>query len=197
MAAGFSAASPKGADTRCRHERIGKDSPHLAFVDGLTGIANRRRFDETIETELRRARRRGTEISMILIDIGHFEAYNDHFGHLGGDECLRIVARALEGATNRPGDLIARYGSEEFSCILPETGIDGAYIVAEAFREAKAALGLPHPESQTAGHLTLSLGVTAFQADKSTGVDSLNKAADKALYTAKQTGRNRVCTATD
>ena len=180
-----------------RLKRYGDLLQHLAFVDGLTGIANRRRFDETIETELRRARRRGNEISLILIDIDHFKAYNDHFGHLGGDECLRNVARTLEGATNRPGDLIARYGGEEFGCILPETGIDGARIVAEAFREAIAALRLPHPASPTAGHLTLSLGVAALEADEGTSADSLIKAADKALYTAKQTGRNRVCTATD
>ncbi|MEQ9329595.1 MAG: diguanylate cyclase [Rhodospirillales bacterium] len=180
-----------------RLKRYGDLLQHLAFVDGLTGIANRRRFDETIETELRRARRRGNEISLILIDIDHFKAYNDHFGHLGGDECLRNVARTLEGATNRPGDLIARYGGEEFGCILPETGIDGARIVAEAFREEIAALRLPHPASPTAGHLTLSLGVAALEADEGTSADSLIKAADKALYTAKQTGRNRVCTATD
>lgn len=183
--------------THIRLKRYGDLLQHLAFVDGLTGIANRRHFDETIETELRRARRRGTEISLILIDIDHFKTYNDHFGHLGGDECLRKVADTLAAATNRPGDLLARYGGEEFACILPETGIEGARIVAETFREVVAALGLPHPASTTADHLTLSLGVATYQADESSTVDGLIERADKALYTAKQTGRNRVCTAAD
>jgi diguanylate cyclase (GGDEF)-like protein len=181
--------------THIRLKRYGDMLQELAFVDGLTGIANRRRFDDVLDTELRRARRRDAEISLILIDIDHFKAYNDHFGHLGGDECLRHVAQALGQTVNRPGDLLARYGGEEFACILPETGSDGAQTVAETFRVAISSLGLPHPASATADHLTLSLGVTTVRVDEQLDANGLIELADKALYTAKQTGRNRVCTA--
>jgi two-component system chemotaxis family response regulator WspR len=162
----------------------------LSALDGLTGIANRRRFDDSLDAEWRRARRDKTPLSLILIDIDHFKRYNDHYGHLGGDDCLRQVARALAGVVHRPGDVVARYGGEEFVILLPATDADGAATVAETLRAVIETLRIPHARSDTADCVTISLGSATVFADGD-GQQALIAAADGALYEAKKQGRNR------
>lgn len=163
----------------------------LSTLDGLTGIANRRAFDVALHRELRRAARKSQPISLILMDIDYFKAYNDHYGHLQGDACLVQVAQAIAGFANRPGDIAARYGGEEFALLLPDTAQDSAYRLAERVRAAVAALGLPHERSACAAHVTLSLGVACMTPIPGTMPGDLIAAADRALYSAKETGRNR------
>jgi diguanylate cyclase (GGDEF)-like protein len=164
----------------------------MAFVDGLTGVANRRRFDEDFDSEWRRCRRNGTSLALVMIDIDHFKRYNDYYGHQAGDTCLRAVANALQGSFGRAHDLVARYGGEEFVCLLPECELDGAQTKAEELREAIASLGIPHEVSPTAAWLTISLGVAVANPDGKNTAEQLLNAADEALYTAKSAGRNRV-----
>jgi len=165
----------------------------MAFLDGLTGIANRRRFDEALQTEWRRCQRDLRSISLVMIDIDHFKRYNDHYGHQQGDECLRQVAQAIAGCLKRPSDLAARYGGEEFVCLLPNTDIAGAVTKAEQMRTAVVALGLPHESSPSAPIVTISLGVSTVAPDGQVP-ESLVEQADAQLYRAKGDGRNRVCT---
>ena len=164
----------------------------LSFLDGLTGIANRRRFDEALLREWRRCARSHLPLSLVMLDVDHFKAYNDHYGHQAGDECLRAVAHVLAEQTKRPGDLVARYGGEEFVCLLPETDEDGAVLVAERLREAVARQRLPHALSPVAEHVTISLGVATALPVADAPPDSLSQAADQLLYEAKRAGRNRV-----
>jgi diguanylate cyclase (GGDEF)-like protein len=162
----------------------------LAEKDGLTGLANRRLFEETLARELARARRAGTPFALILGDVDFFKKYNDRYGHVAGDDCLRKVAAAIALGARRPGDLAARYGGEEFAVILPDTGLDGAMAVAEKVRAAVAELRLEHAGGP-AGELSLSLGVVSGLA--ATEADSAwVEAADAMLYEAKAGGRNRV-----
>lgn len=163
----------------------------LSSSDGLTGIPNRRYFDETLEREWRRNRRLGKELALIMCDVDHFKKFNDLYGHQAGDECLRQVAQALSQQADRGADTPARYGGEEFALILPETDIDGAAIVGERVREAVAALGIPHAESLY-GEVTVSLGIAAMIPDENNRSEMLVMAADQALYRAKREGRNRV-----
>jgi diguanylate cyclase (GGDEF)-like protein len=164
----------------------------FSHIDGLTGIANRRRYDEFLENEFRRARRNGKLLSLVMIDIDYFKLYNDTYGHQAGDVCLTKIAQTLNESLHRPGDLVARYGGEEFTVILPCTDRQGAWMIAEAMRAKVEALQLPHRASSIAGHVTISLGV-ASQVPKNVGdPDELQAAADKALYQAKNAGRNRV-----
>ncbi len=168
---------------------------HLSASDGLTGIANRRRFDEALEREWRRAQRRGATLALILCDIDWFKRYNDHYGHLAGDECLRQVALCLAANVRRPGDLVARYGGEEFAVILPDTDEAGGQQVAENLRIAVLALKIPHaPEVDSdCDAVTLSLGVTALVPTRNDALPArLIARADAALYLAKRAGRNRV-----
>lgn len=169
----------------------------IAFVDGLTQIPNRRRYDEFLDTEWRRAIRRETSLSMVLMDIDHFKQFNDTYGHLEGDRCLQDVAAALEKSLMRPADLAARYGGEEFACLLPETDMAGAMHLAEKLRDAVEQLKLPHKSSLTAAHVTISVGVASVIATAERASDDLFKLADKALYSAKETGRNKVVSADD
>lgn len=164
----------------------------FSHIDGLTGIANRRRYDECIEEEFRRARRNATLLALIMVDIDHFKNYNDNYGHQAGDACLKAVAAALNGALHRPGDLLARYGGEEFVVVLPCTDREGAYLIAENMRGAIEALNIRHAASDVADHVTISLGVAALIPYHSRELDELQVAADKALYQAKREGRNRV-----
>lgn len=163
----------------------------LTSLDGLTGITNRRHFDDTLNREWRRSMRQGAEFSVVMCDVDHFKEYNDRLGHQEGDDCLRKVAAALVAAMDRGGDLVARYGGEEFVAILPETSLAGAGIVAERMRDAVAALEIAHPGSPF-GHVTISLGVASGVAMPETDPRQLITAADRALYEAKHAGRNCV-----
>jgi diguanylate cyclase (GGDEF)-like protein len=164
----------------------------LSASDGLTGIANRRFFDEYISREWRRARRSATSIAMLMCDVDHFKLYNDTYGHQAGDDCLRQVANAIATNLERASDIAARYGGEEFAVILPETAIGGTLFVAEKIRHAIHQLNIPHSASQL-GRVTLSIGIAAATPDADNSSDELIKAADQALYKAKHDGRDRVC----
>ena len=163
-----------------------------SYVDGLTGIANRRYFDVALDRELRRAQRVKGELSLLLIDIDSFKAYNDHFGHQQGDACLSTVAQALAAKLKRPADVAARYGGEEFAAILPDTSLEQARLHANAIREHVAGLALPHAPAAHWPMVTLSIGVASFDRERLHEVPALIEAADKALYAAKHGGRNRV-----
>lgn len=165
----------------------------LSFLDGLTGIGNRRRFDEIFSREWRRCMRSGQPVAVIMVDVDHFKAYNDCYGHHAGDECLRAVAAMLDAVAQRPGDFAARYGGEEFVCLLPETDGDGACMVAERLRDIVTARAIPHAASATAPYVTISIGYAAAVPTDETEPQSLLAQADEALYTAKKSGRNRVC----
>ncbi|MEN3278734.1 MAG: hypothetical protein V7631_4524 [Massilia sp.] len=163
-----------------------------SYVDGLTGIANRRYFDVALERELRRAQRQGGALSLLLMDIDSFKAYNDHFGHQQGDACLTTVARAFAAMLKRPADVAARYGGEEFAAILPDTTSGQALAHAESIRAHVASLRLAHAPAAAKPHVTLSIGVAAFDRERLNEPAPLIAAADKALYAAKHGGRDRV-----
>lgn len=165
----------------------------LALVDGLTGIPNRRRFDEALEHEWRRAQRNGTPLSLIMADIDHFKAYNDNYGHGAGDQCLKAAAKALANALERPSDILARYGGEEFAAVLPDTNANGAHLLAERLRANVAALTLPHGFSSVEDHVTISVGYASLEPIPDQSPLELLQLADKRLYQAKEEGRNRVC----
>ncbi|AGW12984.1 GGDEF domain-containing protein [Megalodesulfovibrio gigas] len=164
----------------------------LSSTDALTGIANRRRFDETLEREYARHVRSKAEMSLILLDVDYFKRYNDYYGHQQGDECLRRIARVLSECAKRPSDLVARYGGEEFVCILPDTDISGAIYIAECIRHNVMAQAIPHARSEVADWVTVSLGVTSSRYHSGTSPAHLLEQADQYLYRAKNAGRNRI-----
>lgn len=165
----------------------------LAFVDGLTGIANRRHFEASLVVEWRQAARKSVPLSVIMIDVDHFKAYNDHYGHAGGDAVLQQVAAAIQRCMGRAHDLAARYGGEEFVCLLPDCDLEGAGVKAEEIRAAVAALELAHAASQTGKTLSISVGASSgIPRDDLTAVQ-LVVLADEQLYLAKTSGRNRCC----
>ncbi len=164
----------------------------LSVTDGLTNIANRRHFDTILTQELARHARSGELLSLILLDIDHFKAFNDNYGHVKGDECLRLIGQVLRESAIRPADLAARYGGEEFACILPETDCHGAIILAEKIRNGIEALAIPHKASTAAACVTASLGVITVQCSADESADDLLARADGLLYRAKSSGRNRV-----
>jgi diguanylate cyclase (GGDEF)-like protein len=164
----------------------------ISFVDGLTEIANRRRFDEFLDQEWRRALRGSAPLSMIMIDIDFFKAFNDTYGHLRGDDCLRRVASALNLSLSRPGDLVARYGGEEFAVVLGGTERAGAAAVAETLRAGVEALAIPHAGSWVSDRITISLGIGTRTPRHEAGPAALIADADRALYLAKAGGRNRI-----
>jgi len=164
----------------------------LSALDGLTGIANRRKFDECLDYEWRRARRNQTPISLLMVDIDFFKSYNDHYGHLAGDDCLKRLAQILKETARRPADLAARYGGEEFALLLPETDIAGALRVAERLQERIKSAHIPHEFSPVASHVTLSIGVAATVPSDSQLSQQLIESADSCLYAAKKGGRNRI-----
>ncbi|MEQ1882835.1 MAG: diguanylate cyclase [Burkholderiales bacterium] len=163
----------------------------LATHDGLTGLANRRSFDHSLQTEWMRSAREVTPLSLIMVDVDHFKRYNDTFGHQGGDACLKTIADAMAASCLRPADVMARYGGEEFAAILPSTTISGALTVAERIRAHVDALALPHPENEGVGRVSVSLGIATLIPDQSLKVQNIIEAADRALYAAKNAGRNR------
>jgi diguanylate cyclase (GGDEF)-like protein len=164
----------------------------LSTVDGLTGIPNRRRFDEVMTNEWRRSRRSQRPLSLLMLDIDCFKAYNDHYGHLAGDDCLRQIAKGIAEAARRPGDLVARFGGEEFVTLLPETDIAGAVYEAELVQKKINLLNIPHAYSIASDHVTLSIGAaTIIPTDQQTPLDLINS-ADELLYEAKHNGRMQV-----
>ncbi|MBK1642317.1 hypothetical protein CKO12_10585 [Chromatium okenii] len=164
----------------------------LVSLDGLTGIPNRRRFDETLNNEWRRAIREQIPLALIMADVDQFKNYNDFYGHGSGDDCLREVAQCLMEAVQRPGDLAARYGGEEFAAILPDCDKDGACYVAERFRNLVAERGIVHERSAVAQHVTISAGIATHAPTLGDLSEDLLKRADLALYHAKWNGRNQV-----
>jgi diguanylate cyclase (GGDEF)-like protein len=164
----------------------------MSFVDGLTGVANRRQFDEALQREWRACLRTGTSLALIMIDIDYFKQFNDTYGHPAGDACLRAIAGILNGEISRSHDLIARYGGEEFVCLLPDINLAGAQIKAEQLRQVVHSLSIPHAASSTAPVVTVSVGLALFIPSSELTPEQLVAAADAELYTAKRAGRNRV-----
>lgn len=166
----------------------------LAIEDSLTGLANRRRFDERLREEWARAYRDRSTLALLMIDVDHFKAYNDEYGHPAGDACLRVVAQVIAAEMKRPGDLAARYGGEEFAMLLPNTDAAGCARIGERIRKAIREAGLVHGSNDTSGCVTASLGGAACRPslERTAGVAALIEAADQALYAAKEAGRDRL-----
>jgi diguanylate cyclase (GGDEF)-like protein len=165
----------------------------LALSDGLTGIANRRRFDEALASEWRRLTRERKPLTLLMIDVDFFKLFNDHYGHEAGDVCLKQIARLIEETVKRPADLIARYGGEEFVVLLPGTDQSGGVAIAERLVACVSDLSMPHAASPL-GHVTVSIGIAAAVPTAQTSADVVLRAADRALYEAKHSGRNRLVT---
>jgi diguanylate cyclase (GGDEF)-like protein len=161
----------------------------LALEDALTGLSNRRQFDLFILAEMGRARRTHTSLALLMIDVDHFKSFNDHYGHLAGDECLRKISTVITDNIQRPGDLAARFGGEEFTVVLPGTDYVGAFLVAEKIRRAVQQTDIKHSGSPE-GLVTVSIGVCAYNQTAQSQPEDLIGAADKALYVAKASGRN-------
>ena len=174
-------------ELRAANERLS----HLSFHDDLTGLGNRRAFNDRLHTQLGQCRREQTPLTLILCDVDHFKRFNDAVGHIEGDKCLEHISRLLRLACRRPTDFVARYGGEEFGLILSNTPKSGAMTFARALQSLVRTRALPHPNSPIAEHVTLSGGITTVLPDDSTTVQSLIMRADEALYTAKIQGRNR------
>jgi diguanylate cyclase (GGDEF)-like protein len=187
--------------SQLRNKRMADELRNNAATDVLTGIANRRRFDETLEREWLRARRSREPLALVLVDVDHFKLFNDHYGHPAGDACLRRVAGALRAACLRPGDVVARYGGEEFGLILPDTPVSGAEHVARRLLERVEELTIPHARSSLAPMVTVSAGIACHTGDDAQtriedpkrAIAQLIAAADAGLYAAKHGGRGRVC----
>jgi len=163
-----------------------------AIIDGLTGIPNRRNFSDRLPKEHNRSQREKSPLSLMMIDVDHFKAYNDLYGHQSGDDCLRKVAQVIKTTLKRPGDFCARYGGEEFVVLLPQTDHRGAGLVAEKIRENVYKLKIPHEKSLPDGVVTISLGLATKSGEMPVSCEDLVSGADQALYQAKQKGRNRV-----
>lgn len=179
-------------ESRAELAEANRSLQKLSSLDGLTGIANRRSFDETLKKEWHRAMRTTTHIAVLMLDIDFFKLYNDQYGHQGGDDCLIKVAETLSATTHRETDLLARYGGEEFSAILPDTDMNGAVTVAEEMRQAIKALRIEHAKSKVSDCISISVGVSAVIPRKGIDPEILMAAADQALYKAKEEGRDRV-----
>ena len=164
----------------------------LSSTDGLTQIANRRHFDQVLHREWARAQRAGNELAYVMVDIDFFKPFNDHYGHLRGDDCLKQVAQSLQGVLRRPGDFLGRYGGEEFAVISPDTPPEGGLVLGEKIRQAIEALKIPHQGSPAASCVTVSVGVSGIVPSASVNVEDLIHSADSALYEAKKQGRNQV-----
>ena len=172
-------------------EIVNSELKKLANIDGLTGLANRRYLDKYLRVEISRSMRNGQHLAVILCDVDHFKKYNDSFGHLKGDDCLKAVAKALQSICKRATDLVARYGGEEFAIVLPDTGLEDAGKVAQAMCDAVAGLNFEHPESSFKV-VTISMGVYSEAPKKTHDSEYVLKKADEALYKAKEKGRKLV-----
>jgi diguanylate cyclase (GGDEF)-like protein len=164
---------------------------NLAKIDGLTGICNRRSFDESLEAESRRAVRGSQALALLMVDVDHFKLYNDRYGHQQGDECLRAIAALLASCARRPGDSVARYGGEEFALLLPATDLGGAMLVADRILAGMAGMAMAHAGAP-GGVVSVSVGVACGGGRDPTG---LVREADQALYRAKREGRGRAAAA--
>jgi diguanylate cyclase (GGDEF)-like protein len=165
----------------------------LVFLDGLTGVYNRRYFDQQLSMEMARAVRNDSPLALIMLDVDFFKRYNDHYGHQAGDDCLRMVSSALKEGLRRPADLVARYGGEEFACILPDTDFVSAMAMAEDLELRVRAKAITHEQSDVAKVVTVSLGVAGRGPKGAGSVTALLAQADAQLYNAKHAGRGRVC----
>jgi diguanylate cyclase (GGDEF)-like protein len=194
--------------TQLRIKHLTDELRRISTIDALTDISNRRRFDELLEREWQRCLRDGDSLALLMIDIDHFKLFNDHYGHPAGDDCLRSVAGLLRDACMRPADDVARIGGEEFAILLPQTTLAGAEKVARRVMAGIESLGIPHESSPTAGHVTVSAGLSYYE---NTGISrksfatsrfdditrvplspsDLVKCADQALYAAKRAGRSQ------
>jgi diguanylate cyclase (GGDEF)-like protein len=163
----------------------------LTLTDGLTGVANRRAFDEKLQAEWRRCARAQVPMGLIMVDIDHFKMYNDKYGHQAGDACLQVVGEAMKRAALRPQDMVARYGGEEFAILLPQEDSSGAEAVARRVLDEIAALAIAHACSSSGTHVTVSMGVASMTPTEKVEASELIKAADALLYQAKAQGRNR------
>lgn len=165
----------------------------MVFIDGLTGVANRRCFDERLSSEWRRSMRNASPLALLLLDVDHFKRFNDRYGHQAGDDCLRRVASAVKAHLLRHGDLVARYGGEEFACILPATDFEGAMAVAAGIEKRVRGLQIEHADSDVCNAVTLSIGVALSVPEPGDDADRLIALADGQLYQAKHSGRGRAC----
>lgn len=172
-------------------EAVNLELQRLVTIDGLTQIANRRRFEEYFSQEWQRLKREQRPLSLILCDVDFFKLYNDTYGHRVGDRCLQKIAQAIKDMIKRPGDLVARYGGEEFAVILPNTDTKGATHVAKQICDAVRALAIPHQNSQVSRYVTISLGFTTEIPQPDSDLEEMIAAADRALYQAKAAGRDR------
>ncbi len=175
-----------------KSEQLNRKLRDISYMDGLTGVANRLKFEDYLKKEWERAKRTKRPISLLMIDIDFFKDYNDLFGHLKGDSCLRRIAQTLNRHTRSDMDLVARYGGEEFAVVLPETELPQAKNVADRIGEDILALNIPHPASRVSDRVTVSIGVASLIPKENLQKEVLISLADKALYTAKKAGRNRV-----
>ncbi|MEH2042885.1 PleD family two-component system response regulator [Nostoc sp.] len=172
-------------------EAVNLELQRLVTIDGLTQVANRRRFEEYFYQEWQRLKREQRPLSLILCDVDFFKLYNDTYGHRVGDRCLQTIAQAIKDMIKRPGDLVARYGGEEFAVILPNTDTKGAIHVADEICHTVRAIAIPHQNSQVSSHVTISVGFTTEIPQPDSDLEEMIAAADQALYKAKAAGRDR------
>lgn len=173
-------------------EQANQDLRRLSYLDGLTGVANRRHFEEALDLEWRRASRAGTPISLIMLDADFFKPFNDAYGHQRGDDCLKLIAGTIHNALNRPGDMVARYGGDEFMVLIPGADAEGAAEMAEAMRSRVEEMAITHEGSPADRIVTISLGVVTAYPTRGFSSSDLIATADEALYQAKDKGRNRL-----
>lgn len=185
------------SETNYKLQQANEKLKMISHTDVLTGVPNRRYFDETLNKEFRRMARVSRPLSLLMIDIDFFKAFNDTYGHQKGDECLKTVANQIRAVMKRAGDFIARYGGEEFAAVLPETIIEKAAVQGRKIQEGIADLQIPHTASKISDHITVSVGIASMLPGKDAQEDELIASADKALYRAKKEGRNRVILCTD